>query len=118
MSHITTAIEDEEEALLRNIDEDPGHIGQIAAVLATRSGWVAIVLLAAQAILFLAGAWAAWNFFQASDALSALRWGLPAAVLLLASLMLKLSLWPAMQAQRQLQVLSRIELRIARRIRN
>ena len=114
MSDITRALKDEEEALLRSIAEDPGHIDQIAAVITARSGWVAMVLLVAQSLLFLAGAWAAWNFFQADEPLSALRWGLPASVLLLASLMLKLSLWPAMHAQRQLQVLKRIELRLAR----
>jgi hypothetical protein len=114
MSDITKALKDEEDALLRSIDEDPGHIDQIAAVISARSGWVAMVLLAAQTVLFLAGAWAAWNFFQAGEPLSAVRWGLPAAVLILASLMLKLSLWPAMHAQRQLQVLKRIELRLAR----
>lgn len=115
MSDLTKALKDEEEALLRSISEDPGHIDQIAAVISARSGWVAMVLLVAQAILFLAGAWAAWNFFKAGDALSAMRWGLPATVLILASLMLKLSLWPAMHAQRQLQVLKRIELRLARK---
>jgi hypothetical protein len=112
MSDITKALKDEEDALLRSIDEDPGHLDQISAVIAARSGWVALVLLAAQTVLFLAGAWAAWNFFKATDALLALRWGLPAGVLLIASLMLKLALWPAMQAQRQLQALKRIELRI------
>ena len=115
MSDITKALKDEEDALLRSIAEDPGHIDQIAAVISARAGWVALVLLVAQAVLFLAGAWAAWNFFQAGEPLSALRWGLPAAVLILASLMLKLSLWPAMHAQRQLQVLKRIELRLARK---
>ena len=115
MSDITKALRDEEEALLRSIAEDPGHMDQISALISARSGWVAMVLLVAQTLLFLAGAWAGWNFFQAADPLTALRWGLPASVLVLASLMLKLSLWPAMHAQRQLQVLKRIELRLARK---
>lgn len=113
MSDITKALEDEEEALLRGISEDPGHLDQIATLIAARSCWVAMVLLAAQTLLFLGGAWAAWRFFQATDALTAMRWGLPSSVLLIASLMLKLSLWPAMHAQRQLQVLKRLELRIS-----
>ena len=113
MSDINQALKDEEDALMRDIGEDPGHLDQISAVIAARSGWVATVILAAQTLLFLAGAWATWNFFHAADALSALRWGLPAAVLLIMSLMLKLALWPAMHAQRQLQALKRIELRLA-----
>jgi hypothetical protein len=46
MSDITKALKDEEDALLRSIDEDPGHLDQISAVIAARSGWVALVLLA------------------------------------------------------------------------
>lgn len=65
MSDITKALEDEEEALLRGISEDPGHLDQIATLIAARSCWVAMVLLAAQTLLFLGGAWAAWRFFQA-----------------------------------------------------
>ena len=115
MSEITKALRDEEEALLRSISEDPSHMDQIASLIAARSGWVATVLLLTQAVLFLVGAWAAWRFYQATDPLTALRWGLPASVLILASLMLKLSLWPAMLAQRQLQVLKRIELQLAQK---
>lgn len=113
MTDIDKALKDEEDALLRRIGEEPGDLDQLAALLSARSGWMARVLLAAQTFLFVAGAWAGWNFFQATDPLLAMRWGLPAAVLVIMSLMIKLALWPAMHAQRQLQALKRIELRIA-----
>ena len=112
MSDITKALQDEEDALLRSIDEDPGPMDQISAAITARSGGLAVILLIVQTVLFLAGAGAAWKFFSAGDVLSALHWGLPAAVLLIMSLMLKLALWPAMTAQRQLQVLKRIELQV------
>ncbi|MBU1346212.1 MAG: hypothetical protein KKA16_04585 [Alphaproteobacteria bacterium] len=78
-----------------------------------RSGWVSVVLIVVQAVLFLAGAWAGWRFFQASEPLTALHWGLPAAVLLIMSLMIKLAMWPTMHANRLALQLKRIELRLA-----
>jgi hypothetical protein len=42
-----------------------------------------------------AGAWAGWFFFEASEPVAQLRWGLPAAVLLLMSLIIKLAVAPA-----------------------
>ena len=46
----------------------------------------------------------------AQDALAALHWGLPSAVLLIMSLMIKLALWPVMQTNRLLVALKRVEL--------
>ena len=48
--------------------------------------------------------------FGADDALSALHWGLPAAVLLIMALMIKLALWPVMQTNRLRLSLKRLEL--------
>ncbi|MBU1384918.1 MAG: hypothetical protein KKG14_02880 [Alphaproteobacteria bacterium] len=69
--------------------------------------------MAAQAALFMAGVWAAWRFFEAETPLSALHWGLPAAVLLLMSLIIKMGLLPEMQANRLIRELRRLELQIA-----
>lgn len=104
----------EERDLLRRLDEDPGHVDQVISLFDGRTGWVSGVVLAAQALLFIGGVWSGWRFFQADDALTALHWGLPSAVLLLMSLMLKLALWPLMQANRLRLGLKRIELMIAR----
>nr|WP_312162518.1 DUF6768 family protein [Brevundimonas diminuta] len=100
----------EERDLLRRIGEDPGHVQQVASLFAGRTGWVSGVLLAVQAAAFIAGLWTGWRFFQAQDALAALHWGLPSAVLLIMSLMIKLALWPVMQTNRLLVALKRVEL--------
>lgn len=100
----------EERELLRRIGEDQGHVQQVLGLFAGRAGWVSAVLLAAQAVMFGAGLWTGWNFLQAGDALTAVHWGLPSAVLLLMSLMLKLALWPAMHANRLALALKRLEL--------
>ena len=73
--------------------------------------------MAVQAVMFIAGLWTAWQFFQAQDTLAALHWGLPSAVLLIMSLMIKLALWPVMQTNRVLVALKRLELVVTQRKR-
>lgn len=111
---IDKAIDDEEHELLRRIGEEPGFFKQAVGIFDGRTGWVNGVLMTAQALLFMAGAVAAWWFFAASDPVAQLRWGLPAAVLLLVSLMIKLAMWPTIQTNRVLRELRRIELQLAR----
>ncbi|MFN7106867.1 MAG: DUF6768 family protein [Brevundimonas sp.] len=105
----------EERDLLRRIGEDPGHVQQALTLFAGRSGWVSGLLLGVQAVMFIAGLWAGWQFFQAQDTLAALHWGLPSAVLLVMSLMIKLALWPVMQTNRLLVALKRLELMVTQR---
>ena len=76
--------------------------------------WTVRFMLFGQAVIFIAGAWAAWNFFQADDPVTQLRWGLPAAVLLLGSLAVKLAIGPPVFHNRVMRELKRIELQLAR----
>ncbi len=111
---IDEALDAEERELLRSIGEEPGYFRQMFGVFGGRLGFVHVLLMVVQAAAFIGGVWAAWYFFAAGDALSALHWGLPAAVLLLMSLMIKLSMWPTIQTNRVLRELKRIELQLAR----
>jgi hypothetical protein len=111
---IDEAIGAEERKLLAQIGKEPGHFGQIADMFTTGpSAWVNVVLMIAQSVLFIAGVWAAWQFFQATELLPALQWGLPAAVAILSSLIIKLSMWPSMHTNRIMRELKRIELQVA-----
>jgi hypothetical protein len=112
---IDEALDVEERALLRSIGEEPSYFAQLFGVFRGRTGWINIVLMAAQSVAFIAGVWAAWRFFTATDVLSALHWGLPAAVLLLMSLMLKMAVWPSVQTNRIVRELKLIELQLARK---
>lgn len=112
---IDEALDAEERELLRSIGEEPGYVEQTLGMFSGRTGWVSVVLMVVQGAAFLGGAWAAWNFFAVDDALSALRWGLPAAVLLLMSLTIKLAMWPTIHTNRLMRELKLIELQIARR---
>lgn len=110
---IDQALAAEERDLLRRIGDDPGHFQQTLSLFDGRAGWVSGLLLVVQAAMFIAGLWTGWLFFQAQDALTALHWGLPSAVFLVMSLMLKLALWPVMQTNRLLVALKRLELLVA-----
>lgn len=109
-SLIGSAVEAEERDLLQRIGPEPGYVAQATDLFRGRLGWVNMVLMLTQAAAFIAGVWAAWHFFAATDMLAALKWGLPATVLLLTSLILKMALWPAMQANRVLREVSRLAL--------
>jgi len=110
---IDEALGQEERELLRSIGEEPGFFRQTFGIFSGPTAWVNVLLMVVQGLVFIAGAWAAWNFFQAGDALTAVRWGLPAAVLLLMSLIIKMGMWPTLQANRVIRELKRLELQVA-----
>jgi len=97
--HIDAALRAEERRLLQQIGDEPAFLDQVGGLFRTRNAWVNWLMIVSQTALFIVGAYAAWRFFQATDALTALRWGLPSGVLLLMSLIIKLSMWPEMQIQ-------------------
>lgn len=112
---IEAALTEEDRVLLARAGREPGYLGQVGGLFGGPLGWVNAVVMAAQTLLFVAGAWAAWRFFVSADILDALKWGLPAAVLLLMATILKVStLWPSLQANRVLREIKRVELQIAR----
>ena len=104
----------EERDLLARLPE-PGFFGMAGGLFTGRLGWINMVLMLAQGLLFVAGAWAAWHFFAAGDTYTQLRWGLPSVTLLLMSGMLKTMMWPAIQADRVIREVKRLELQLADR---
>src|SRR5690606_10603301 len=110
---IAEALDGEEQALFRDTAREPHFFEQAFGLFGGRNGWVNAILLAVQAVLFIGGLWAGWRFFEAETALSALHWGLPAAVLLLMSLIIKMGVLPEMQANRLMRELKRLQLQAA-----
>jgi len=111
---IDEALDAEERELLRSIGEEQGFFTEMFGIFHGRTGWVSIALIGAQILLAIGGAWAAWRFFEAGDTLTALHWGLPAAVLLVISTVIKTALFPVIHTNRLMRELKRIELQIAR----
>ena len=112
---IEETLSEEERALLRRLGEEPGAFGMALGLFRGRTGWVNAVLMTVQGIAFVAGVYAAWMFFEAADPVTQLRWGLPAAVLLILSAMIKLAMWPEMHANRVLREVKRLELQLLSR---
>lgn len=110
---IEQALSAEERDILRRMGDDPGYFRQIGGLFTGSTGWVNVLLIGVQAMAFVVGAWLSWLFFRATDPLAAIQLGLPAAVLLLAALIIKLSMGPALHTNRLMQELKRIELQIA-----
>ena len=110
---IEEALDGEEQALFRETSREPGFFEQAFGLLGGPNGWVNVIMMVVQAALFVAGLWAGWRFFEAETALSALHWGLPAAVLVLMSLIIKLGMMPELQANRLMRELKRLQLQTA-----
>lgn len=115
---IDEAIYEEEGELLRQIGEEPGFFTQLFGIFGGRTGWVNVLMMVWQTVFFIAGVWAAWMFFLAADPVTQLRWGLPAVVLLIMALMLKMMVWPSVQTNRLLREMKLIQLQLARRAGN
>ena len=111
---IDEALGAEESELLRRMSGEPDLLERALGMFGAGVRWMAWLMMAIQTLLFVAGVWAAWTFFEAGDPVTQLRWGLPAAVLLLMSLMIKLAVAPTLHADRLMRELKRIELQIAR----
>ena len=112
---IDEALGAEERELLHRIGDEPGFFGQVFGVFRGPTGWVNVVLMVAQAVFFVAGAYAAWRFFGAADPVTQLRWGLPSAVLLIMSAMLKMAVLPRMDTNNIISDINRVELKLALR---
>jgi hypothetical protein len=76
--------------------------------------WMVWVMMIVQTLMFFGGLYAAWMFFEATEPVTQLRWGLPAVVLLLVALIIKLAVPPAIQTKRLMRELKRLELQIVR----
>ena len=111
---IEEALGEEESEVLRRIGGEPGFIERAMSMFGAGLEWTVRFMVFGQAVIFIAGVWAAWNFFQSSDPVLQLRWGLPAVVLLLGATMVKLAVAPALFHNRVMRELKRIELQIAR----
>ncbi|HYI64723.1 MAG TPA: DUF6768 family protein [Allosphingosinicella sp.] len=111
---IEEALDKEEREILSRIGEEPGFFGMAFGLFSGRLGWVNILLMVVQGVTFLAGAYAGWVFFEAGDVMTQLRWGLPSAVLLILSTMIKMAMWPNIHADRLMRELKRIELQLTR----
>lgn len=105
----------EERELLAAMGEEPGWFEQIFGLFAGKTGWTNVILVISQGAMFIAGVWAAYHFFNATETLEALRWGLSSAVLIIAALVTKLSLLPVLYVNRVQRDVKLLQLQLAQK---
>ncbi len=111
---IEEVLSDQDKEMLRETRE-LGWFALGASQFSGKLGWVSWVLMITQTALFVAAVWTGWHFFTASDVLTAIKWGLPSATLMIVATILKTTMMPQMQADRILRELKRVELMIAQK---
>jgi hypothetical protein len=111
---IEEALGEEESELLRTVSGNPSFFERALGMFGAGVAWTIALMMVIQSALVIAGVWAGWNFFEASEPVAQLRWGLPAAVLLLMSLIIKLAVASTVDHNRLVRELKRLELQIAR----
>lgn len=111
---IDEALDAEERELMHRIGDEPDYFTQVFGMFKGRTGWASAVLVITQLLMFIAGVWMALRFFDAATPLDALRWGLPAATLILMALIVKMAFWPQLHIQRLASEMKRLELQIVR----
>lgn len=111
---IDEALGEEEGELLRRIGGKPNIVEYALGGFGAGVEWLVWLMMFVQTALFVAGVWGAWEFFQATDPVNQLRWGLPAAVVLLMALVIKGAVPPVVYHHRLMRELKRIELQLAR----
>ena len=77
-------------------------------------GWVTWVVMIVQIALFAVGLYCAVQFFGATEAILAVKWGVSGGVLILMATQLKLSLMTQLQADRVIREVKRLQLIMAR----
>lgn len=110
---IEETLKDEDKAFLERMGEEPGYFDLAKGIFKGRLGWVSSIQMVMQFVFLIGGIYCAVAFFQATDVLTALQWGLPALFLLIGQILIKSLFWPSMQTDRMLREIKRLELQIA-----
>jgi len=106
---IYEALEDQDKAALAETDE-LGYFALGLSQFSGKMGWVTWLIMLIQAVMFLGSVYCAVQFYGAVDVLSAVKWGISGATLMIMAISLKLSLAPQMQADRVIREVKRLEL--------
>ncbi|MFW6300396.1 MAG: DUF6768 family protein [Oceanicaulis sp.] len=111
---IDRALEEERRSPESVFGHEPGQFEVSLSLFKGPRAWANWIMYLMQIVMFVAGVWFAWRFFNAGEPLEALKTGLPAAVLLIGGLVTKSTLGPFMVENRLLLELRRLELRVER----
>lgn len=111
---IAEALAEEDRDIVAHTAEQ-GFFAQLLGQLSGRNAWVNWLATAMIFVYLGLMVWTGWNMFVATEALAAIKWGLGAALSVIVIGMVKLYLFQAMQADRVIREIKRVELMLAMR---
>ena len=109
---ISGALTEEDRALLARHGE-PGYFSQAFGIFRGPMAKVMWLVNVAAGVAFVAGAYAVWQSWGASDALVAVKWGVVSLLLLQITVLCKTFMGNHLEANRMLRELKRVELQVA-----
>ncbi len=110
---IMETLEDEEREILEKIGQEQTLPKQALGLFRGKMGWLNAAVLWGHVIFTIGGVYAAWRFFAMTEVLDAVRWGLSAAVLLLAALITRITLIRSMQTNQVLFAVKELKMQVA-----
>lgn len=110
---IEDALNEEDRTLLAEYGE-LDLFGQLGSLFTGKLAWYSVVTFAIGTIAVAIGLWAAWNFIQAEEPATMLRWAALAWAAFMTQITLKIMSWLRMETNRTLREVKRLELQIAR----
>lgn len=106
---IVEALSAADKRLLEDMEE-PAFYRMALGLYRGRNAWVTAIITLVQFVMFVVAIVLAWQFFWASDVLTAMKWGLPAMVFAITSTQLKMVVMAQLQADRVIAAMRRVEL--------
>jgi len=110
---ISEALDDEDREILDKIGRDQSYTEQAVSLFRGKGGWMNWILMFTHLVWFAVGIYAAWKCYAVTDVVEVVRWGLLAAFFMLSAVIAKVGLLPALQANRVLRALKRLEMQVA-----
>ena len=110
---IESALNAEDRALLEKFGEQ-GLLAQAFGVFSGKQGWIALFATVRSFVWFVGAVYCGWKFFNAAEAVMAVRWGAGTIMLMIMVGFLKIWFWMRMESNRVLREVKRLELQIAR----
>ena len=110
---ISEALDDEDRKILERIGRDQSYSEQAIDLFRGKGSWMNWLLVFVQIVWFGVGIFAAWKCYVLTDVVEVVRSGLLATFFLLSAVIAKVSLLPALQANRVLRALKRLEMQVA-----
>ncbi len=110
---ISEALDDEDREILDRIGREQTYTEVILDLFRSKDSWMNWLIFIWHLVFFGLGLYAAWQAFTLTAIVDVIRWGLAAAVLLLAALITKVSMFPSMQANRVLRAVKHLEMQVA-----